>query len=141
METISWLVQPDGRYVIDAVVGGIPIRAMIDTGLVDPSGCVAFEVQPAVFEKLTASGQLTDFRLRYRLDAAGRRAELRTARVNAGLGDPTDPQKPFSDVVSISVACGADRVPNRVGTAFFHSLPGCSVDWNCSDRRWSIRLR
>ena len=66
MSVHTWSAQPNGRYVLDALIGAIPIRLMIDTGLVDPSGQVALELSPALFDQIEAAGELSDFRLRFR---------------------------------------------------------------------------
>ena len=140
MTNYSWDRQTDGRYVIDTIIGDVSVRTMVDTGLVDPFGTVAFELQPSVFDRLLAAGQLVNLRLRIRLDSSGKKSELRTARTLAGLASPDDPTKLVTLPFQVYVARGSEKAPNRVGVAFFHQLPGCRVEWDCATRRWVIQL-
>ncbi len=140
MEIISWPAEPDGRYVIRVLMEGIPVRAMIDTGLVDPIGQVAFELHPAIYDQLRQAGRLSHRRFRFRRDASGRKRALESGMVIVSLAMPDDREIAIGPEIRVHVARGAEQLPNRVGVVFFHRLPNCSVEWNCTVREWTIRF-
>jgi hypothetical protein len=110
---------------------------MVDTGLVDPQGQVAFEIEPALFDLLEQSGQLLVAGLRSRFDSSGRHVSLKVGFVMARLLDPAT-GSPIGPTARCLAFRGSPGVPSRVGVVFFHLLTGCRADWNFDHRLWCV---
>src|SRR5437868_6586800 len=89
MTRACWAAAPDGRYWIDIALGTMPSRFVLDTGLTDTAGQVAFDIRAAVFNALEQSGQLLAAGHSQRRDASGRRVRLPTGFIAARLIEPT----------------------------------------------------
>jgi hypothetical protein len=137
MNQNSWMAAPDGRYWIDVVLGNMPIRLMLDTGLVDPRGQVGFEIEPQLYDSLERSNQLVAAGLRKRRDSSGRSIRMQTGWVSAHLLD-VESGSYIGPRVQLSAWRGFANVPNRVGVLFFHQLAGCRVVWDLDARLWSV---
>ena len=57
-QVLTWPATFRGDYVLDVLVGGVAVTAMIDTGLVDPAQLVGFELAPTVFDRLQGADLL-----------------------------------------------------------------------------------
>ena len=119
MNSIAWSAAPDGRYWIDVILGSVPARLMLDTGLVDPLHQVAFELEPQVYDQLKQSGQLIPAGHRKRRDASGRSMRMQSGWVAARLFD-TDSASAVGPRVQLCAWRGFSNVPSRVGVPFFH---------------------
>jgi hypothetical protein len=137
MTRTCWPAASDGRYVLDIAVGTLPCRLMLDTGLVDPTGQVGFEIDQALFDFLEQSGQLLRVGRRPRSDSSGRSVWLRTGFVVARLLDPAT-KSPIEPAVRCLALRNVSGVPSRVGVTFFHLLTGCRADWDFDNRNWCI---
>lgn len=137
MNQISWMAARDGRYWIDIVLGNLPVRLMLDTGLVDPLGHVAFEIEPDLFDSLEQSGQLVAAGPRKRRDSSGRSIRMQTGWTSAQLLD-VDNMTCVGPRVQRSAWRGFATVPSRVGVLFFHNLAGCRAIWDLDARIWSV---
>ena len=137
MTLACWPAATDGRYWIDIALGTLPSRLMIDTGLVDPKGQVAFEIDPAIFDLLERSGQLLAAGYRWRRDASGQRIRLPAGFVAARLLDPAT-SSPVGPTARCLVVRNVPGVPSRVGVVFFHRLTGCRADWDFDKRLWCV---
>jgi hypothetical protein len=110
---------------------------MIDTGLTDTAGQVAFDLHPALFDLLDQSGRLLAAGIRRRRDASGRNVRLRAAFVAAELLDPTTGVSVGPRIQCMAVRNYANA-PSRVGVVFFHRLTGCRVVWELDTRTWCV---
>ena len=138
-QALTWQATARGDYVIDVVIGGLGVSAMVDSGLVDPAQLVGFELAPALFDQLQEAGLLKELATRTRRDAGGRMSVMRVGKVSAYLARPKTAEA-AGPKVDLFVARSPEGLPSRVGLAFFHRLVGCRVDWDCSARTWSVRL-
>lgn len=137
MKRISWSAARDGRYWIDIALGNVPVRLMLDTGLVDPMGQVAFEVDPQLYDLMEQSGQLVSAGNRKRRDSSGRSIRMQSGLVSAQLFD-VDNASIIGPRVQLCAWRGFANVPSRVGVLFFHKLAGCRVVWDLDARLWSV---
>lgn len=137
MNRACWTAAPDGRYWIDISLGTVPVRLMLDTGLVDPLHQTGLELAPALFDNLRQAGQMIGAGQRQRRDASGQLIVMQAGLVRAQLMDPVAHQV-IGPVVSVSAFRGAFNVPSRVGVEFFHRLVGCRADWDFDNRRWCV---
>jgi hypothetical protein len=137
MQRTCWHGGPDGRYWIDVSLGHQRTRVMVDLGLVDPLGRIGFEVEPGLYGRLKAAGQLTRLLRRQHRDASGLLRWRESGASTAQLVDPNSGQ-PIGPAVGLYVSEGAPRVPNRVGVVFFHLLHGCRTAWEFDQRLWCI---
>jgi hypothetical protein len=137
MTRACWQAAPDGRYWLDIALGTIPCQLVLDTGLTDPLGQVAFDIDAALFDVLEQSGQLLRAGERHRRDASGRRAKLPLGFVTARLIDPVA-HTPIGPPVRCLALRNFAGVVSRVGVVFFHRLTGCRVDWNLDAREWCV---
>lgn len=119
------------------IVAGHELSVMIDLGLVDPSGFVGFELEPAVYDDLKAASQLSHFNYRFRRDASGRVTRTESGLTTAQLRSP-ERRIPLGPRVSTYVCRGEQGIPNRVGVAFFQRLVGGQVLWDLDSRSWKI---
>jgi hypothetical protein len=137
MTRACWVAAADGCYWIDIALGTKPGRFMLDTGLTDKAGQVAFDLHAAVYDTLEQSGQLLAAGYSQRRDASGRRVRLPIGFVVGRLIEPTS-----GTPIGPPVRCVAVRdfasVPSRVGVVFFHHLTGCRADWDFDNRQWCI---
>jgi hypothetical protein len=133
----SWQAASDGRYWIDVTIAGRELRVMIDLGLVDPSGLVGFELEPAVYNGMKRADRLTRFSFRFRRDASGQVTSTESGFTTAQLFNPVAAQ-PIGPVVHTGVCRGEPGIPNRVGVAFFQRLVGAKVLWDLDTRTWQI---
>src|SRR4051812_38264691 len=124
MTRACWPAAPDGRYVLDIALGTMPCRLMLDSGLVDPTGHVGFEIDPALSDLLEQSGQLLSAGRRRRSDSSGQTIRLKTGFVAARLLEPAT-GSPIGPTVRCLAVRNFAGVPSRVGVAFFHRLTGC----------------
>lgn len=138
-QALTWLATARGDYVIDVVIGGLAVAAMVDSGLVDPAQLVGFELTPALFDQLQEAGLLKELATRTRRDAGGRMSVMQVGKVTAFLARPKTAEAAGPEV-ELFVARSHEGLPNRVGLAFFHRLVGCRVVWDCSARTWSVCL-
>jgi hypothetical protein len=116
MTRACWAAGADGRYWIDIALGSLPCQVMLDTGLIDPQGRVAFEVDPSVYDALEQSGQLLAAGRRQRSDSSGRRVWLPAGFVAARLIEP---------------ATGAQIGP-PVPCLAVRTFPACPAGWASS---------
>lgn len=137
MAQTCWPGTPDGRYWIGVCVGNLPLRVMIDLGLVDPRDLVGFELDPAAYDQLRQAGHLSRFQSRSRRDASGRVVQSESGLTTAQLICPITRQC-VGPTVQLYVLRGFSCVPQRVGVAFFHRLSGCRVFRDLSGREWCI---
>ena len=133
MTRACWPATSDGRYVLDIALGTMPCRLMFDTGLVDPTSQVGFEIDPALFDVLEQSGQLLRAGRRPRSDSSGRTVRLTTGFVVARLLDPAS-GSPIGPAVRCLAVRNVPGVVSRVGVVFFHFLTGCRADWDFDNR-------
>jgi len=137
MNRACWPAAADGRYWIDVALGAKPIRVMLDTGVTDTAGQVAFDMSPAEYDALDRSGQLIGAGTRLRRDASNRWVHLPVGFLAAQLLDPVGGAR-----IGPPVRCLAARnfvsVPSRVGVVFFHRLTGCRVIWELDQRSWCV---
>ena len=139
-QVMTWPATSTGHYVIDVVIGGIAVKAMIDSGLVDPAQLVGFELAPGHFDRLHQAGLLKDVSTRTRRDAGGGKSLMRVGMASTSLTLPNT-STPVGPSVDVFVARSPAGLPTRVGLAFFHKLNGCQVHWDCSARTWSMLMR
>jgi hypothetical protein len=137
MPRACWSPAPNGRYRIDVRLGSLDLLLMLDTGLVDAQRRVGFEIDPALYNRLKQTGDLTAFRKRMRRDAGGGWLVSEVAQAAARLLQPAS-QTPVGPPVQMGVMCGAPGVPSRVGVEFFHRLTGCRVVWDLDARLWCV---
>lgn len=137
MGHISWQATPSGAYWIDIVVGHLPLRLMVDTGLTDPRNQLGFALDPSTFDQLKQGLQLARFRTRVSRDASGRHAIVEAAETTAQLFDAETDQH-AGPIVRLFVSRGMMGVPSRVGIPFFHHLKNCRVEWDLNAQAWSI---
>jgi hypothetical protein len=137
MTRACWTAASDGSYWIDIALGTMPNTLMLDTGLTDKAGQVAFELHTAVYNTLEQAGQLLAAGYTRRRDASGRQVRLPIGLVVARLIEPTS-----GSLIGPPVRCLAVRnsanVPSRVGVVFFHRLTGCRADWEFDTRVWCV---
>jgi hypothetical protein len=133
MNQACWPAAPDGRSWIDVALGTMPVRLMLDTGLVDPLHQVGFEVVPPLFDHLEQSGQLLAAGQRQRRDANNQVVVMRVGLLRAQLIDPIGRHR-IGPAVPLSVFRGTPNVPNRIGVEFFHRLRGCRATWDLDAR-------
>ena len=138
-QVLTWPVTPQGHYAIDVLIGGIAVNVMIDTGLVDPSQLVGFELAPSYFDRLEQAGLLKDVSTRTRRDASGRKSLMPVGMVKTSLAIP-ETEIAVGPVVEVYVTRCPPGLPNRVGLSFFHKLSGCHVIWDCSAKTWSVAV-
>src|SRR5262245_24041675 len=132
-----WQAAPDGRYWIDVMVGNRPMRVLVDQGLIDPLHRVGLEIDPAVYDQLKNSGQLSSLQLRSWRGASGTTAYSESGSTTAQLADPVSRQ-PIGPPVPLFVNRGVAGLPNRAGVVFFHGLTGCRVLWNLDKKTWTV---
>ena len=137
MGQVCWWAQADGSYWIDIALGNRRLRLVIDTGIIDPQNRYAFEIDPALYDSLRTSGQLSSFEYRTQRVASGHKFHLRTGLLEAQLLDPATQQR-VGPLVQLYTGRRAPSVPNRVGTVFFHHLTGCRVLWDLDSRSWCV---
>jgi hypothetical protein len=137
MTRACWSATSDGRYLVDIALGTMPYRLMLDTGLVDPTGQVGFEIDPASFDVLEQSGQLLRAGRRPRSDSSGRTVWLKVGFVAAQLFDPSS-GSPIGPAVRCLAVRNFPGVVSRVGVVFFHRLTGCRVEWDLDARQWCV---
>ncbi len=137
MAELSWQAAADGRYWIDVAIGGRPVRVMIDLGLVDPSGRVGFELEPAFYDDLKRSGLLSKFQFRFRRNANGEITRSESGLAVAQLVNPNTMQV-IGPALDLHVCRGAPGIPSRVGVVFFHRLTSSTVHWDLGTRSWCI---
>ena len=137
MNRACWPAAPDGRYWIDAALGTMSVRLMLDTGLVHPLHHVGLELAPVLFDNLRQAGQMVGAGQRQRRDASGQLVVMLAGLMRAQLIDPVIRQV-IGPVVSVSAFRGALNVPSRVGVEFFHRLTGCRADWDFDNRLWCV---
>jgi hypothetical protein len=137
MTRACWTAATDGSYWFDIALGTLPCRLMLDTGLTDTTGQVAFYIGPAMFDLLERSGQLLAAGSRPRRDSSGRRVRLPAGFIVAQLIEPTTGARIGPPVRCLAVRNFA-RVPSRVGVVFFHQLRGCRVEWELDARQWCV---
>ena len=128
-----------GHYSIDVVIGGIPVSAMVDTGLIDSMRQVGFELPPDLFDRLVQSNSLQEITSRTRRDASGRKTQMYVGQAEVRLTSPGT-TIPVGAAVQVSVARSFAGLPARVGLEFFHRLSGCQVLWNCVAQMWTVSL-
>lgn len=138
-QVLTWPATSRGDYVIDLLIGGVAVTAMVDTGLVDPAQLVGFELAPSLFDRLQGAGLLKQMATRTRRDAAGQKSLMKVGMASAVLARPTTSES-AGPAVEVFVARSTEGLPNRVGLAFFHKLTGCQVSWDCSARTWSLQV-
>jgi hypothetical protein len=110
---------------------------MVDTGVVSRAGTIGFDLEQADFDLLWHSGRSRDLRRNWRTDAGGQRVSVLSAETTAHLFDLSR-RVPVGPLVRIRVSRGMLAVVSRVGTAFFHHLTRCRVDWNLDQREWCV---
>lgn len=137
MTRACWPVDSDGRYLVDIALGATPCRLMVDTGLVDRTGQVGFEIDPVLFDALEQSGELLRAGRRFRLDSSGQTVRLKVGFVVAHLLDPSN-GSPIGPAVRCLAFRNVSGVPSRVGIVFFHRLTGCRVAWDLDTRTWCV---
>lgn len=137
MTRACWTAAPDGAYWIDLAIATMPLRIVLDTGLTDPAGQIAFDLQAAAFDALDQSGQLLKAGYSRRRDASGRRVRLPIGFVAAQLIEPAT-GTPFSPRVRCLAVRNPAGVPSRVGIVFFHGLSRCRADWDFDNHLWCI---
>jgi hypothetical protein len=133
MTRVCWPAAPDGSYWLDIALGAKPTSLMLDTGLIDRMGQVAFDLDPVTFDTLGQSGQLLAAGFRSRRDSSGRRIRLPVGFVAAQLLAPAT-GTPVGPPVRCLAARNFPGVQSRVGVVFFHGLTGCRVVWNLDAR-------
>ena len=138
-QVLTWPATSRGDYVLDVLIGGVSVTAMIDTGLVDPAQLVGFELAPTVFDRLQGAGLLKQMATRTRRDAGCQKFLMKVGMASTVLAQPATTE-PAGPEVEVFVARSTDGLPNRVGLAFFHKLTGCQVSWDCSARTWSLSI-
>ncbi len=137
MTRVCWPATPAERYEIDLVLGVSPLRLMVDTGLVDATGQVAFDLEAADYDAIDAVGHVLKGGWSVRYDASGRKSQMPVGFVRAHLFDPVT-RTTIGPFVSVLAAKNVPGVPSRVGVAFFHALAGYRVDWDLSARLWCV---
>ena len=137
MTRVCWPAAANGGYWLDIALGTFPSRMMLDTGIVDPQGRVAFDLDPALFDVLEQFGQLLAAGSRTRHDASGNFVSLKTGFVSARLLNPAT-GIPFGPTVRCLTLRNFANVVSRVGVVFFHHLTGCRADWDFDNRRWCV---
>jgi hypothetical protein len=137
MPLASWPISPNGRYIVDVRLAGLPMQCMVDLGLIDTRHEIGLELDPMVYDRLKQSGQFSDFAERTRRDASGATRRLPTGRVLVNLVHPQTRQS-IGPTCSLFAARGARGLPNRIGTEFFHRLTGCRVLWDLDARLWCV---
>jgi hypothetical protein len=115
----------------------MPCRFVLDTGLTDPRGQVAFDIDAALFDVLEHSGQLLRAGERHRRDASGRLVKLPIGFVVARLIEPTT-GTPIGPPVRCLAVRNPAGVTSRVGVEFFHRLTGCRANWDFDNRLWCV---
>jgi hypothetical protein len=138
MADLSWQAAADGRYWMDVAIGSRPVRVMIDLGLVDPAQRVGFELEPALYDELKRSRQLSRFEFRFRRDANGEITRSESGLVHSQLIDP-QLSRVVGPLTNLYVCRGSPGIPNRVGVVFFHCLVGSIVYWDLSARTWRVQ--
>src|SRR5947209_1616923 len=137
MNHVCWPVGPDGRYRIDVELGGLDLRMMVDTGLVDRHDQIGIELDPSIFDRLRQVGRMAGSFNRRRRDSSGRSEDMATGELIVRLIDPVSRSR-VGPAVRVGVARGTANVPSRVGTVFFHRLTGCRVDWDLDNKVWCV---
>jgi hypothetical protein len=137
MGRVCWQAGTDGRYWIDLFIGNGSLRAVIDTGLIDPLDRLGGELEPALYAQLKQKGQLSHLQLRSSYDANGQVQVAESGLTTAWLLDPVGRRR-VGPVIAVWVRRGAPGVSSRVGLAFFHRLRGCQVNWLLDQRTWCI---
>jgi len=137
MPRLSWQARSDGLYWIDVALGSRHLSLMMDLGLVDPNDRVAFSLEPAIFNHLRKTRELTQLVHQTHRDASGTYSSTKSGQLTAQLISPIT-RLPVGPAVRLHVMRGSVGVPNRVGVVFFHHLKGCKVNWDLDNRTWSI---
>jgi len=137
MPQACWTANSRGEYWIDVLLGGRPLRVLIDTGLIDGHGQVGFSIEETLYDQIKQSGGFRQHQMHSRLTASGHVSMTESGALDAQLLCPQS-QVPVGPIASVYVFRGAIAVPDRVGIAFFHRLSGCKVSWELDLRRWCV---
>src|SRR5438128_10266628 len=137
MPQACWSASPNGEYWIDVSLGGHPLKALVDSGLIDARGQVGFSVEQSLYDQIKRTGRFRFHQMHTRLTADGQIVLTESGSLDAQLISP-QLGVAVGPVVHVYVFRGVSGVPDRAGLAFFHLLKGCKVVWDLDQRSWCI---